>query len=123
VKVALWVPWRRFKAELDELREAIAELQRRELHAQLATGAVLHELQEEVRKMPTRQEWDDAVEKLSQSIADETTQVTNEIQKLRDQIAAGSPITDADLQRVQQLTQSVANIDPDSIEPPGGRKH
>lgn len=120
--MALWVPWRRFKAELDDIKQAIAHLGTHLAHHEHATGAALHQLQEEVRKMPTRQEWDDAVEKLSQSIADETTQVTNEIQKLRDQIAAGSPITDADLQRVQQLTQSVANIDPDSVEPPGGRK-
>ena len=45
-------------------------------------------------------------------LADATTRVANDLQSLRDQLANGTPITDADLQSVKQDIAGVANIDP-----------
>jgi chromosome segregation ATPase len=122
MKVALWVPWHRFKAELDEIKEAIAVLRHLMGQHQHVTGAAFQQLQEEVRKMATRDELNQVKQELLQAIQDETTQVTNDIQALRDQLAQGQPITDTDLQDLQQAIGNVKNIDPDTLPGPTSQK-
>jgi uncharacterized protein YpuA (DUF1002 family) len=72
--------------------------------------------------LPTREEWDAAVQQLADQITAENQQVTQALQDLRNQIANGNPITDADVARIQQMAHDVGNIDPDTVTPPGGRK-
>lgn len=84
-------------------------LLRRDLLASLAS------FKEMVKNMPTRQELDDLKAALKQAIADETKQVTDAIQALKDQLANGNPITQADLDDLTAAVQGVKDIDPDTV--------
>lgn len=81
------------------------------------TTARLNRLEKVVKQMPTRAEFDAAKTALMQAITDETAQVTKAIQDLRDQLAAGNPITDQDLVDLQTATAGVSNVDPDQVAP------
>ena len=69
------------------------------------------EIKERLNTMPTRADIDAAKAQLQQAITDATTRVSADIQALRDQIAAGNPVTDQDLADLQSDIASVANID------------
>jgi hypothetical protein len=77
-------------------------------------------LERAVKAIPTRQEFDAAKQALGQAINDAATRVQNDIQALRDQLAAGNPITDQDLVDIQNDLGLVGAIDPAVIPPPPG---
>lgn len=68
--------------------------------------------------MPTRAEFDALKAALLKAIDDAKTRVTTDIQALRDQIAAGDPVTDQDLADLQAGLDEVATIDPASVPAP-----
>lgn len=79
-------------------------------------------LERKVNAIPTREEFDQAKQALMTAITDATTRVTTDIQALRDQIAAGNPVTDQDLADLQGDIAAVGNIDPANPVPPTGRR-
>jgi hypothetical protein len=62
--------------------------------------------------MPTRADFDAAIAALKQAVADATTRVTNDIQTLRNELANGVLVTDADLASIQADTTAIGEIDP-----------
>ena len=77
----------------------------------------LDDLERKLTHMPTRDELNAAKQQLKDAIAAEAQQVHDEIQSLRDQLAAGNPITDDDLKDLQSAVTGVQNIDPDQVAP------
>lgn len=82
------------------------------------TMEALNSIERKVDKVPSRQEFDQAKQALGQAINDAATRVQNDIQALRDQLAAGNPITDQDLVDIQNDLGLVGAIDPAVIPPP-----
>lgn len=85
--------------------------------------AVVYEQMEEVlkrldlmerrlRKMPTREDFDELKQQLKQAIADAAQRVADDVQALRDELAKGNDITDADLSDLQADIQALGQIDP-----------
>ncbi len=79
----------------------------------------LNLLERRVMDMPTRTEFDAAKAAVAQKISDCQGRVVNELQKqsdaiqaLRDQLAAGNPVTDQDLADLQAFGVSVDGIAP-----------
>jgi|GEM_PF-4622265 len=70
-------------------------------------------LERKVSNIATRDELNKVKAQLKEAIAAETEQVTAAIQDLRDQLAAGSPITDEDLSDLQADIAGVGNVLPD----------
>ncbi len=68
--------------------------------------------------MPTRADIDAAKALLKQAITDATTRITTDLQALRDQLAAGTAVTDADLADIQADVTAIGAIDP-APTPPG----
>jgi len=75
-------------------------------------------LERKMDHMPTREDLDKVKAELKAAIAAETEQVTAAVQELRDQLAAGSPITDADLSDLQEDIAGVGNVLPDTPPAP-----
>ena len=73
----------------------------------------LEYIERKVRIMPTREQLNQAKADLRQAIEDETTQVTTKIQELIDQLNAGNPVTEEDLQDILDDTNRVKGILPD----------
>ena len=97
---------------IDHLRREI-EHRFNDVDAQLASIAqALLRLEGVVDTMPTRADLDAAKAELGKQITDATVRVNTDIQGLRDQIAAGNPVTDADLADLQNDIANVAHIDP-----------
>jgi uncharacterized protein YpuA (DUF1002 family) len=77
----------------------------------------LGHIEGKVKQMPTRQELDELKTELKQKIVDETSQVSADIQALKDQLARGEPITQDDLDDLRQAINAVGGIDPDAPAP------
>lgn len=73
----------------------------------------LEYIERKVRIVPTREQLNQAKADLRQAIEDETTQVTTKIQELIDQLNAGNPVTEEDLQDILDDTNRVKGILPD----------
>lgn len=100
---------------------------RREMHASFAAqGAILAKLQELILNMPTDQELNTALDGFSQAIGqavtDAQTRTQTDIDALKAQIAAGTPVTQADLDKIAQMQaqalSGIASIDPANPTPP-----
>lgn len=72
--------------------------------------------------MPTREELDAAKAQLMTAITDATTRVTTDIQALKDQLNAGQPITQQDLDDLAADIGAVGQIDPANPQPPARRR-
>jgi seryl-tRNA synthetase len=126
--MALFVPWRKFKAELDQIKQAVADLGKQIAQNQRATGADLYRLQETVRKMAGQVADLDTV---LQRIEDATTKLGNDLKDvfafikanpnvdLSAQIAKGTAIAET---LIQADVDALAEENP--LPPPGptGRK-
>jgi hypothetical protein len=71
----------------------------------------LEAIERAVNAIPTRADLDAAKAQLQQGITDATNRVVTDLQALRDQIAAGNPVTDQDIADIQADVAAVANID------------
>jgi hypothetical protein len=60
----------------------------------------------------SRADFDTAKKAVMQAVSDAATRVAADIQALRDQIAAGNPVTDADLADLQADAVEIGQIDP-----------
>lgn len=69
----------------------------------------------QVANMATKQELQDAIDKVTTAVADEISRVTQTIQDLKDQIAKGGTLTEADLDApvasLNQLAASLSTVD------------
>ncbi len=72
-----------------------------------------------VYNVPTQQEFDAAIAGLKQAITDAGTRVVTDLQG---KLAAGDPITAADLQSIVDATTAAAAIDPAPAPAPPGTK-
>ena len=79
-------------------------------------------LERKLNTMPTQADFDQFKQQMKQAIADATARVTTDIQALRDQLANGVQVTDADLAEFQEDLGNVANIDPANPQPPTSRR-
>ena len=82
---------------------------------------IVHGLERVVKAIPTREEFDAAKAALGQAISDAATRITTDLQALRDQIAAGNPVTDQDLADIQSDTTALGALDPAVVPPPGAK--
>lgn len=74
-------------------------------------------IQETLDQMANRSDFDALKAQLQQALADLANRVTNDIQSLREQIAAGAAITDQDLADLQADIAAAAAIDPAPVPP------
>lgn len=103
-------------AALLMLTEKVTEHHQQTNHALQGIQHSLKGLEGVVNTLATRAELDAAKAALGQAIADAANRVTTDIQALRDQIANGQPVTDADLVDIQNDIQQLGQIDP--VVPP-----
>jgi hypothetical protein len=75
-------------------------------------------LERAVNNVPTRQDFDQAKQALGQAINDAATRINADLQALRDQIAAGNPVTDQDIADIQADTTALGQLDPAVVPPP-----
>lgn len=67
----------------------------------------------------TRAEFDSAKLALGQAIRDAADRVVATIEELKQQIAIGNPVTETDLQDVQNDILALGAIDAQAVPPPG----
>lgn len=101
-------PTRDLREFISAVYKQLAEVLKRLVH-----------IEKELHKMPTRAQLDQAKADLRQTIIDETTQVTNAIQALIDQVNSGTPATEQDLQDILDDANLVKGVLPDPVPPTG----